>query len=229
MYILLTIACLLSIVQVNGLRKAFFFDGVTYNPCGTKAGLFFYPHQTDYHTYYQCDENGIAYLRSCGFLVWDELRVACNWPSRAAPPSPIDSTTETTSSLPTTTSSLPTTTSSWPTTTSSWSSTTTESSSTTDAPSSSLCTPINPCGERGKCVESPETVPHSARRFACICSEDWFGRLCDKPIDELTTPPTMMIDQNNNIVSELNQTQKKTSDDNIKEEINDTTPSKKIF
>jgi len=118
--------------------------------------------------------------------------VACNWPSAVAPPSRRIDPTETTTSWPTTTPS-------WPTATSPWSTTTTESILSTVAASSSLCTSINPCGEHGKCVESPKTVPSSARRFACVCSDNWFGRLCDKNIDELTTPQTMVLDQNKNI------------------------------
>ncbi len=65
-----------------------FFDEATYNPCGSIAGLFFYSHPTDIHKYYQCDESRNAHLRSCGELVWDELRITCNWPSAAAPPPP---------------------------------------------------------------------------------------------------------------------------------------------
>jgi len=151
-----------------------FFDEATYNPCQTKSNQYFYSDPEDTHQYYQCDETGIAYLRSCGELVWDDLRVTCNWKSAVAPPPSKINPTETTPS--------------WPTTT-------TESSWTTDASPSSLCTPLNPCGEHGRCLESPITVPQSARRFACICSENWFGRVCDKHIDELTTP-AMVLDQN---------------------------------
>jgi len=168
--------------QLHRLRQrqnqtCFFFDDKTYNPCRTKSGLFFYPHPTDYHQYFQCDETGNAYLRSCGELVWDDLRIACNWPSSAAPLNrvhPIETATSSTT-------------------------TTTESSSSTAAPPSTLCMPVNPCGEHGTCLESPKKVPSSARRFACICSENWFGRMCDKNIDELTTPPTMVLDHNQNI------------------------------
>lgn len=104
MYIFLTIAYLLSIIHINGVKSKLmeiskntshyilssgvpFFDETTYNPCKTKLGLYFYPHPTDVHQYYQCDENGIAYIRSCGDLVWDELRIACNWPTAAIPSS----------------------------------------------------------------------------------------------------------------------------------------------
>lgn len=61
-----------------------FFDDdedASYNPCQVNSGIYFYPHRTDHHKYYQCDEFGNVYLRSCGDLVWDDLRVACNWPS----------------------------------------------------------------------------------------------------------------------------------------------------
>ena len=62
---------------------------------------------------------------------------------------------------------------------------TTRRSSTTEIPVSSfLCAPINPCGVHGRCLEAPMNVPISSRRFACICEEDWFGRLCDKQLDE---------------------------------------------
>jgi hypothetical protein len=63
-------------------------------------------------------------------------------------------------------------------------STTAQTESTTNATEVSLCKPINPCGEHGQCLESPETVPKSRQRFACICSENWFGRLCDQQTDE---------------------------------------------
>jgi hypothetical protein len=66
----------------------FFFDETTYNPCKTKLGLYFYPDPANVHSYYQCDEAGNAYLRSCGDLVWDGLRIACNWPTAVIPPSP---------------------------------------------------------------------------------------------------------------------------------------------
>jgi hypothetical protein len=64
----------------------FFFDETAFNPCQTKSNKFFYPDPTDNHKYYQCDESGNAYSRSCGDLVWDELRVTCNWPSAVPPP-----------------------------------------------------------------------------------------------------------------------------------------------
>lgn len=96
------------------------------------------------------------------------------------------SSTNTTTSGPTSISSLPDATSPQSSTTSPSSATTviTESSSTTDSPSLSLCKPVNPCGAHGQCIESPMTSPSSTRRFACICSENWFGRLCDKQIDD---------------------------------------------
>jgi len=259
MYFLLIIACLLSTVHVNGY-SIFFSDDTTYNPCRTGSGIFFYPHQSDINKYYQCDEYGNAYLRSCGDLVWDELSITCNWPSAvvASPAKVNPIVTTTTGYIPWIPPSWPTTTPSWPSTTPSWPSTTTQSSSTSAAPSSLLCTPINPCGEHGQCLESPITVPSSARRFACICSENWFGRLCDKNIDELTTPPTIISDQNQNIsqimnsfalpvktvqdpkyifyglkasnqFGDLNQPQKRRIRSNSKEEIEVTTPVKKIF
>lgn len=54
---------------------------------------------------------------------------------------------------------------------------------TTIAPVASLCQP-NPCGEHGRCMESSLTIPLEARRFACVCDEDYIGRLCNKRIDE---------------------------------------------
>lgn len=54
---------------------------------------------------------------------------------------------------------------------------------TTFAPVGSLCQ-SNPCGEHGRCIESSLTIPVESRRFACICDEDYIGRLCDKRIDE---------------------------------------------
>ena len=87
MYIFTAIVYLLSIGHIYG--GAFVFDESTYNTCKTKLGLYFYPHPTDVHYYYQCDEAGNAYIRSCGDLVWDALQIACNWPTAAvAPPSP---------------------------------------------------------------------------------------------------------------------------------------------
>lgn len=97
MYSILTIVCLLSIAHTYRLQSRFLrvqrddfhsfdlavslFDEANYNPCGTKVGLYFYAHPVDPSKYYQCDETGNAYIRSCGDLVWDELHVACNWPS----------------------------------------------------------------------------------------------------------------------------------------------------
>lgn len=63
-----------------------FFDSTEYNPCGTTAGLFFYPHPTDSHQFYHCDQYGVAYIQSCGALVWDELRLTCNRESDVAIP-----------------------------------------------------------------------------------------------------------------------------------------------
>jgi hypothetical protein len=66
----------------------FFDDGVAYNPCQHNSNVFFYPHPSEANEYYQCDESGNAYLRSCGDLVWDPLLVACNWPSAVASVTP---------------------------------------------------------------------------------------------------------------------------------------------
>ncbi len=104
MYIFLTIACLLSIVHISEFRcklikisknksyysfslAVFYFDETVYNPCGSQSGLYFYPHPTDPSKYYQCNEAGTAYIQSCGDLVWDSLRTACNWPSAVVPES----------------------------------------------------------------------------------------------------------------------------------------------
>jgi len=169
----------------------FFDDAAEYNPCDTKSNVFFYPHQSDIDKYYQCDESGNAYLRSCGNLVWDPFLVACNWPSavKSAPPQAIETSSSSSwISTTTTTTVLPPTTTQW-------------FSSTVSPPSFSLCKPINPCGTHGQCVESPATVPISSRRFACICSEDWLGKICDKRTDELTTPSSPQFDQNEEIAS----------------------------
>ncbi|UJR26996.1 hypothetical protein I4U23_008303 [Adineta vaga] len=165
-WLLITVYCSLA---VHAFNYQLFFDEATYNPCQKDSNSYFYPHPTDNHQYYQCDESGNAYLRSCGALVWDALRTACNWPDIVDVSSTASSTSRT---LATTASS-----------------TTTASISV-----SSLCSPINPCGEHGKCIESPPTVSISRRRFACICAENWVGRLCDKQTDELTTPP-LSLDQ----------------------------------
>jgi hypothetical protein len=62
-------------------------DESTYNPCKTIANVYFYAHPTDPHQYYQCDEAGNVYSRTCGNLVWDTLITACNWESAVARPS----------------------------------------------------------------------------------------------------------------------------------------------
>jgi hypothetical protein len=68
--------------------SVFFEDDASYNPCQDGSNIYFYADPTDSSKYYQCDESGNAYLRSCGNLVWDELRVACNWPAAVAPQPP---------------------------------------------------------------------------------------------------------------------------------------------
>jgi len=60
-------------------------------------------------------------------------------------------------------------------------------------PQQSLCNPVNPCGEHGVCVESIGTIPKSTQRFACICSDGWFGRLCDRQISECKILTTTRI------------------------------------
>ncbi|CAF1351104.1 unnamed protein product [Adineta steineri] len=70
------------------------------------------------------------------------------------------------------------------------------SSSSSSSSSSSLCKPVNPCGDHGECIESPSTSSSKRRRFACICEEDWFGRLCDKQSSGFSTPgPRTHLDQ----------------------------------
>lgn len=63
---------------------------------------------------------------------------------------------------------------------------------TTSNPSPSLCGPISPCGEHGTCIES--TSATSTRRFACVCSENWFGRLCDRNIEECKVVSSWFIE-----------------------------------
>ncbi|CAF3878705.1 unnamed protein product, partial [Rotaria sordida] len=171
MYLLITITYLLLTISINGLPM-FYGDDAQYNPCNLNSHIFFYPHRTDIHKYYQCDEFGNAYLRFCGYLVWDRVHMTCSWrfgviraPSQFAP------------ILKTSRSFF-----------------ITQSSSTIAVPSS-LCKPNNPCGTHGKCLEPRRTALHSYRRFACVCSDNWFGPLCDKHIDDLTTPTTVKIAQ----------------------------------
>lgn len=61
------------------------------------------------------------------------------------------------------------------------------------SPQPSLCNPVNPCGEHGVCVESIGTIPKSTQRFACICSENWFGRLCERQISDCKILVTIRI------------------------------------
>ncbi|CAF1581925.1 unnamed protein product [Adineta steineri] len=69
------------------------------------------------------------------------------------------------------------------------------SSSSPSSSSSSLCKPVNPCGDHGECIESPSNS-NKRRRFACICEENWFGRLCDKQSSGFSTPgPRTHLDQ----------------------------------
>jgi hypothetical protein len=193
MSFLFTIIYLVLVAHANASQDLF-NDDAAYNPCQTDSGVFFYPNPSDSHQYYQCDESGNAYLRSCGNLVWDAILVSCNWPSAVVPRSPIINTPSSTSPpifTTTAASSLPT---------NPW------QSSTVDSSSFSLCKPINPCGEHGQCLESRRTVPRSSQLFACICSDGWFGKICDKLIDDLTTPPTFKFDQNTRDVSRTNNT-----------------------
>jgi len=72
----------------------------------------------------------------------------------------------------------------------------TPSPSVSSSSSSSLCKPVNPCGTHGECIESPATSSNKRRRFACICEEDCFGRLCDKQSSGFSTPsPRTHLDQ----------------------------------
>ncbi|CAF4509577.1 unnamed protein product, partial [Rotaria sp. Silwood2] len=186
MYLLISITCLLSTVFINGL-PLFSNDDARYNPCELNSYAFFYPHGTDIHKYYQCDEFGNAYLRSCGDLIWDRIHMTCSWPFAVIRfPSRFMSTWET-SRLPSTiqrSSTIPTL--------------------------SSLCKPINPCGAHGKCIESYKLALNSYRSFTCVCSDNWFGLLCDKKIDGFTTLTTVKTTQihkfsstKNNIFSPL--------------------------
>ncbi|CAF0736211.1 unnamed protein product [Adineta ricciae] len=164
--------CIIAIVYFVLSANAYKYqillnDEEAYNPCKPDSGVFYYPHRTDIHQYYQCDEAGNAYLRSCGALVWDDLRVACNWPDAVVPQA------SSSTALPSTTTTAE--------------STTTTKSSTTAKSAITTCGEVNPCGEHGQCVAL-------RRRFACICDDNWFGRLCDKQIDELTTP-ALSLDQ----------------------------------
>lgn len=59
----------------------YFSDNLPFNPCGTLLDVYFYAHPVDPHLYYQCDESGTAYERSCDNLVWDDVAKACNWAS----------------------------------------------------------------------------------------------------------------------------------------------------
>jgi DNA-binding beta-propeller fold protein YncE len=82
MHYLLTISCLLLAAYANG--TLFFDDGTVYNPCKTNPDVYFYPHPTDTHKYYQCDGSGNAFERECAeSLVWDPLGMACSWPTKS--------------------------------------------------------------------------------------------------------------------------------------------------
>lgn len=48
----------------------------------------------------------------------------------------------------------------------------------------SPCEPINPCGQHGECIESRKKSLDAPRGYACICSENWYGKFCDKSINK---------------------------------------------
>jgi len=179
MYFLVTVACLLLTARINGLQS-YFGNRAGYNPCNTRPGIFFYPDPSDVHKFYQCDASGHAYSQSCASpLVWDDMATTCNWPSAVAPPS-VDTTT--------TTFSPPVT----------------DPGSVTDTPAFSLCKPVNPCGPHGQCFESSRVVIRPQQRFSCICDDGWFGRLCDKPVDSLSSQQSTDSDQIRNRYSGMN-------------------------
>jgi len=140
----------------------FFDDDGSYNPCNSQPGKFYFPSPTDRHQYYQCDASGTAFARTCpGNLVWDDSITTCNWPS-AVPLPPV------TNSPPVTSPWVPDTT----------------PSSVTSSPVFSYCNP-SPCGAHGQCL-----LTSSAANFVCICSGNWYGKLCDKYMGSVVTKPT---------------------------------------
>jgi len=191
-------ACFL--LTVHGYKYPMYFEDGGYNPCNSVPGKYYYPDPSNPNQYYQCDASGIAYHQSCaGSLVWDDSALTCNWPSAVAPSSPTTTTPEPDSDTPPPDQDTPPTDQMTP-----W---TPPAPTDSTTPGSSYCDP-NPCGAHGQCF--PTTKP-TKFKFVCVCSGNWYGRLCDKYMNDVVNVKAMKTYQMKNMYQPMNYFQSNTN------------------